>query len=220
MRKRISAARRTPEEIVRTGWNRLSPLYRPTNSRVDRTGHRNKEYAGWLGLLQRTLPPRARVLELGCGSGHPTARTLSKKFRVTGVDISEVQIRRARELVPHARFLRADMTRVRFPPGRFEGVVMLYSLIHVPVRKHRPLLRRIFRWLTPGGLLLSIVGWTAWTGRESSWLGTGVEMYWSHADADTYETWFRLIGFQVLRRRFVPEGDSGHELFLVRKPVS
>ncbi|MCI4352849.1 MAG: class I SAM-dependent methyltransferase [Thermoplasmata archaeon] len=211
---------RRPEEIVRQGWNKLSSVYRPEGSRTDRTGHPNQEYKTWLTPLLVELPEGARVLDLGCGNGNPTAILLSRRFRLTGVDISEVQVRRARGLVPGARFLRADMTRVRFPAGTFAAVVMLYSMIHVPLRKQRPLLRRIFRWIAAGGLLLAIIGSTAWTGRESSWLGVEADMYWSHADASTYQRWLRELGFSLLQRRFIPEGDSGHELFLVRKPGS
>ncbi|MCI4347902.1 MAG: class I SAM-dependent methyltransferase [Thermoplasmata archaeon] len=210
---------RTPEEIVREGWNRLSRIYRPVRSHGDCTGHLNREYRDWLAPILRGLPGGSRVLDLGCGNGSPTARLLSEKFQLTGVDISDVQVRRARALVAHARFLRADMTRVRFPAGSFAGVVVLYSMIHVPVRKQRPLLRRIYRWLGPGGLLLAIVGRTAWTGRESQWLGVKGEMYWSHTDASTYQQWLREIGFHVIRRRFIPEGESGHELFLARRPA-
>jgi ubiquinone/menaquinone biosynthesis C-methylase UbiE len=166
------------------------------------------------------LPRGASVLDLGCGNGDPVARGLSRRFRVTGVDISDVQIRRARRLVPDAQFLRADMTTLRFPTGSFQAVVALYSMIHVPLRKQRPLLRRIYRWLSPGGLLLAILGKTAWTGRENSWLGVKAEMYWSHTDAATYDKWLRATGFDILRRKFIPEGNSGHELFLARKVTS
>jgi hypothetical protein len=45
-------------------------------------------------------------------------------------------------------------------------------------------------------------------------------MYWSHADAASYERWLRVAGFELLHRTFVPEGDGGHALFLVKKPGS
>lgn len=159
------------------------------------------------------------MLDVGCGNGDPVARALARKFRVTGVDISAVQIRRARALVPDARFLRADMSTLRFPPDSFEAVIAFYSTIHVPRRKQRPLFRRIVRWLTPGGWFLAIVGSRAWTGREPSWLGVRAPMYWSHASADTYARWLREDRMEIHTRRFIPEGDSGHELFLARKPV-
>lgn len=49
------------------------------------------------------------------------------------IDVSEVQIRRARHLVPDATFLCADATTVELPSESSNAVVALYSLIHVPV---------------------------------------------------------------------------------------
>ncbi len=51
----------------------------------------------------------------------------------TGVDISDVQVERARRLVPGAVFLRADATDLDFPSGSFDAVVCLYALIHMPL---------------------------------------------------------------------------------------
>ena len=61
------------------------------------------------------------VLDLGCGCGVPVARDLvAAGHRVTGVDISDVQIQRARHLVPAATFRRADATTLHLPPESFE----------------------------------------------------------------------------------------------------
>jgi len=51
------------------------------------------------------IPEHASVLEIGCGSGELLARL--KARRVTGVDLSPVQIERARTRVPHGQFLVA-----------------------------------------------------------------------------------------------------------------
>jgi hypothetical protein len=45
-------------------------------------------------------------------------------------------------------------------------------------------------------------------------------MWWSHADAATYRSWISDAGMSVEREEFVPEGDSGHALFLARRPES
>jgi ubiquinone/menaquinone biosynthesis C-methylase UbiE len=72
-------------------------------------------------------------------------------YEVTGVDLSAVQIERARRLVPAARFLHADAARVGFPPSSFDAVVSLYALIHVPLDEQPSLLDRTGRRLHPGG---------------------------------------------------------------------
>jgi cyclopropane fatty-acyl-phospholipid synthase-like methyltransferase len=167
------------------------------------------------------LPEHSKVLDLGCGCGYPVSRLLSRKFVVTGVDISDVQIKRARELVPSAEFRRADMTRVRFPSRTFGAVVSLYAIIHVPLEEQYALFQRIYRWITPGGFFLTTLGAGRYKGVEKGWLGTDATMFWDHEDADTYQRWLEEIGFVVELREFVPEGeDSGHELFRLRRPES
>ncbi|WP_405885354.1 MULTISPECIES: class I SAM-dependent methyltransferase [unclassified Streptomyces] len=52
-------------------------------------------------------------------------RHVTAGHRVAGVDISEVQIRRAQMLVREANFIRADATSVEFSGGSFPTVVSL-----------------------------------------------------------------------------------------------
>jgi 2-polyprenyl-3-methyl-5-hydroxy-6-metoxy-1,4-benzoquinol methylase len=208
-----------PKRLVREGWNRVSTIYRPPGSRSDAFDHTNADYRDWMQPFFRMISAGTEVLDLGCGCGVPETRMLAERFRVTGIDISDVQIERARSLVPDARFLRGDMTEVSFPRESFGGVVCLYALIHVPLDEQPGLIRKVHRWLTPGGLFLVTTGATAWTGVEEGWLGSNAKMYWSHADARTYEQWFTERGFHVMRRTLVPEGDTRHALFLVQKRV-
>jgi 2-polyprenyl-3-methyl-5-hydroxy-6-metoxy-1,4-benzoquinol methylase len=208
-----------PKNVVREGWNRISTIYRPPRSRSDAFDHTNADYREWLEPFFRLLRPGTEVLDLGCGCGHPATRMLADRFRVTGVDISDVQIRRARALVRSARFVRGDMTEVTFGREAFGGVACLYALIHVPVDEQPALIAKVHRWLEPGGLFLVTTGATAWTGVEEGWLGSNAKMYWSHADARTYQTWFSERGFRVLRRTNVTEkGGARHVLFLLQKP--
>ena len=157
------------------------------------------------------------MLDLGCGCGLPATRQLARRFEVTGVDISDTQIARARRLVPEATFVRADMSRIRFPAASVHGVVALYSLFHLPLEDQRPLLVRIHRWLAPNGLLLLIAGHLPYTGVEADWLGSGATMYWAHADEATYARWLREIGFVVERQTIVREPGASHTLFLARR---
>jgi hypothetical protein len=95
--------------------------------------------------------------------------------------------------------------------------VALYSIIHLPLAEHRPLLARIHRWLAPGGLLLLIAGETTYTGTGANWLGSEAPIFWSHSDAATYEHWLEGTGFIVERRTLVRERGGRHVLFLARR---
>ncbi|MEV5818062.1 class I SAM-dependent methyltransferase [Micromonospora haikouensis] len=99
--------------LVEHGYDALSYHYR-----ADDAG--DGQYAPWLAALHRRLPGAATVLDLGCGCGCgcgvPAARFLAAAgHHVTGVDISAVQVERARRLVPTGTFRRADATRVDLP---------------------------------------------------------------------------------------------------------
>jgi cyclopropane fatty-acyl-phospholipid synthase-like methyltransferase len=160
------------------------------------------------------LPPRARVLDLGCGAGVPASRILANLgFRVTGLDISAVQIDRARSLVPDATFVHADMAGWECEPGSFDGIVSLYALIHVPLQDQQRLFPRLKYWLTPGGYLLAIVGHERWTGVEDY---MGAPMFWDHADTATYLAWLQEAGLDPLWHRVIPEGAARHTLVLAR----
>jgi 2-polyprenyl-3-methyl-5-hydroxy-6-metoxy-1,4-benzoquinol methylase len=199
-------------EVVRRGYDALSYYYRADDAEDGR-------YGPWLAELAARVPAGGTVLDLGCGCGVPVDRSLAAAgYQVTGVDISEVQIERARRLVPAAAFIRADASTVTFPSGSFDAVVCLYALVHMPLEAQPPLLRRVAGWLRPGGWLLTVTGQRAWAGTEANWLGGPATMWWSHADAATYRAWLDEAGLRVTAQEFVPEGDGGHALFWAQRP--
>jgi cyclopropane fatty-acyl-phospholipid synthase-like methyltransferase len=154
------------------------------------------------------------VLDLGCGCGVPATAILAERYSVTGIDLSPVQISRARRLVPTAQFECADMAAVDFPAQTFAAVVSFYAIIHLPLEEQPPIFRDVRRWLRPGGYLLATLGSGAWTGTEDNWLGA--PMYWSHADRATYVAWLEEVGFEIGWTRFIPEGTGGHTLILAK----
>lgn len=200
-----------PTEIVRAGYDRASIHYRP-----DEDPEAESTYARYLAPVLRRVPAGAPVLDLGCGAGVPGTRLLAKRFRVLGVDLSSVQVDRARSLVPEAEFRQADMASLDFPARSFEAIVCLYAIIHLPLADQPGLIERMARWLRAGGYLLVTVGHEAWTGTEDDWLGSGATMAWSHGDEATYLDWLARAGFDVIERTFIPEGAGGHVLLLAR----
>jgi cyclopropane fatty-acyl-phospholipid synthase-like methyltransferase len=211
-----SAARR---DLVRRGYDAVSFVYRPdVDASEATTSETAATYRGWIDELVSHLEPGARVLDIGCGAGVPADQLMVVAgLDVTGVDISEVQIDRARSSVPRATFVCCDIVDFALEPEGFDAVVSLYALIHLPLDDQQDLLPRIFGALRPGGLFLAIVGHEQWTGVERY---LGAPMFWDHADTDTSLTWLRREGFQLLWHRYVPEGDVGHTLVLARRPAT
>jgi len=203
-----------PKDTVRAGYDLVSHAYR------DDAGKDCGKYLEWVEELRPHLRPGSEVLELGCGCGIPVAREMAKTHPYIGVDLSPVQIERARKLAPSAKFLCGDMAELGFPDQSFGAVLCLYAIIHLPLAEQKPLLVRIHQWLETKGWLMVIVGWGAWTGTARDWLGVkDATMYWSHTDFETYRAWLAETGFTVHSYRFVPEGEGGHYLLLAQKTV-
>jgi SAM-dependent methyltransferase len=201
-----------PKDVVRRGYDAASVRY-------DEWSDGETKYSAWLAELRKRIPAGGEVLDLGCGSGLPVARDLTHAgYHVTGVDMSEVQIRRARELVPAAEFLQADISSVDFDSESFDAVVSFFALIHLPLGEQLPLLCRIAGWLRPGGTFVATTGYRAWTGYEKNWLDGGAPMWWSQADVATYRSWIAQAGLVIEREEFVPEDDGGHALFWASRP--
>ncbi|HEV8459981.1 MAG TPA: class I SAM-dependent methyltransferase [Gaiellaceae bacterium] len=130
----------------------------------------------WLNKLLDLLPG-GDVLELGCGDGTRETGVLASRYRTTGVDLSVEQLRRARERVPDATFVHADVTEVSFAAQSFDAVCAFYVLSHVPRELLPALFARVRAWLRPGGYFLATLGASDVENWHGEWLG--VPMYFS-----------------------------------------
>ena len=117
------------------------------------------DYLAW---TVRDLPPGARVLESGCGSGKMSLALASRGYRVTAMDISDkilaglasARDRLAGELgVPLAvETVRGDIERMPLEDGRFDAVVSEGVLEHWTERADRVrVLAEMARVTRPGG---------------------------------------------------------------------
>ncbi|MBB1255626.1 class I SAM-dependent DNA methyltransferase [Streptomyces alkaliterrae] len=121
--------------------------------------HKEGQLAAGRWLAER-LPPGSRVLDLGCGTGLPTARQLTDAgHRVVGVDISAGMLRVAAREVPEAEFHQLDVADLEGADlGVFDGVAAFFSLLMLPREEIPVALRMVHGMLRPGGLLaLSMV---------------------------------------------------------------
>ncbi len=192
-----------PSHIVAQGYDQIAERYVEWSLRLG-TEQRDR----YLEVLLQQLPLGACVLEIGCGTGMLTTVRLAERFAVTGVDISPRSVALATRNVPKATFVHADMTALDFPPDSFDGITAFYAITHVPREEHGQLLRKVRRWLRPGGLLVATMGATASPGDvEQDWLG--VPMYFSHQDTETNKRLVQEAGLRLLYAREETTDEDG-----------
>jgi SAM-dependent methyltransferase len=194
---------REPKEIVARGYDAIALRYAEWAGQVD------SPVMEWVRDLDARLDVDGDVLELGCGRGVPVTRELARRHRVTGVDISAVQVELARHHVPEASFVHADATELEVAPASFDAVVALFVFGHVPIEEQSGLIARIGLWLRDGGLFLGTFG--AGDGGEqidADWLGA--PMFFASLGGDAYLPLLRDAGLEPVRDEVVAHHEPGH----------
>ncbi|HEX9881099.1 MAG TPA: class I SAM-dependent methyltransferase [Hyphomicrobium sp.] len=112
----------------------------------------------WLDRFLAIVPAGEPLLDLGGGAGEPIARYLIASGReVWGADFAEPMLSLARERLPQATWVHADMRHLDL--GRtFGGIVGWDSFFHLTRDEQRAVIPILARHLSPGGALLLTVG--------------------------------------------------------------
>ncbi|MET9926663.1 MULTISPECIES: class I SAM-dependent methyltransferase [unclassified Streptomyces] len=107
-----------------------------------------------LDRLLEHLAPGSRVLDVGSGTGVPTARRLAAAgHRVVGVDVSPVMTALAARQVPEAEFRCGDIRELPWADEEFDAACVYFSLLQMSRREQTELLGRLARAVKPGGRL-------------------------------------------------------------------
>jgi len=161
---------RTPESAAQV-YDDLGQVYE------DAFGHQPAVGTA-LDHLLTLLPVRARVLDLGSGTGSPVAVTVAAAGHdVTGYDVSEKMVGLARTRVPGARFERADMLTLDFSDGSWDAVLSFFSMLQLPLCDQAAMLTRLARWLAPGGYFVLATVPSDKDGRMGEWMGHWVQTF-------------------------------------------
>jgi SAM-dependent methyltransferase len=100
-------------------------------------------------------PGGGRCLDIGCGTGLHLPALLDLGWAVTGIDVSEDQLRVARERAGvGVDLVQADATELPFGDGTFDAALSAFT--HTDVDDFEGLLREAARVLRPGGRLVYV----------------------------------------------------------------
>ncbi len=137
---------------------RTQAIYERNAARFDRERPKRLHEQAWLDRWLAKVPNGGRLLDLGCGAGDPIASYLIQRgFVVTGLDFSEPMLAIAREKMPSAHWIHADMRLMAL--GRsFHAILGWNSFFHLTQNEQRHLLPLLSNHLLPGGSLMLTVG--------------------------------------------------------------
>lgn len=110
-------------------------------------------------LLGKFLPIKSgKALDIGCGMGISTFALEELGFEVTGIDVQEELVEKAKEIAGDigykAKFMVMDARKLDFPNESFDLVALLGNpLPHLSVYDFDRIVQEAFRVLKPGGAL-------------------------------------------------------------------
>ena len=118
-----------------------------------------KSPAQFLAENYHYIPFEGTVLDMGMGEGRNAVFLAQKGYKVTGIDISSVAVKKAyllaQEFGVKIKGVVASLKEYKIQPGSYDAIICFYFV-------DRELLDKIHTWLKPGGVLI----YEAYTLRE------------------------------------------------------
>lgn len=168
----------------------------------------------WLDRFCARLPAGAAILDVGCGSGRPSAGELVRRgFRVTGIDSSPSLIALCRARMPGQEWIVADMRTLDLG-RRFEGIVVWHSSFHLTPDDQRALFPRLAAHSAPGGALMFTGGEEAGV-RIGEWQSE--PLYHASLAPDEYAALLEANRFTILAHTACDPECGGATVWLARK---
>ncbi len=123
--------------------------------------YEDKDYAAECDLLERVFDKYDRrvqsILDIGCGTGNHSIPLAQRGYQVTGVDLSESMLERARQKAGDGNpvFVQGDARKVNLHQT-FDAVLMMFAVLGYQLSNDDVLaaLRTVRQHLKPGGLFV------------------------------------------------------------------
>ena len=170
----------------------------------------------WLDRLLALLPPRPRILDIGCGHGEPIARYFIERESesdLTGIDSSTRLIALCRERFPGQAWHVADMRRLALD-ATFEGLVAWDSFFHLGADDQRAMFDVFRRHAAPQSALLFTSGPAA---GEAIGSFEGEPLYHASLDPAEYRSLLDAAGFRVVSHVRNDPDCGGHTIWLAQR---
>jgi SAM-dependent methyltransferase len=137
----------------------------------------------WAAVSRLLGAGSGTLLDVGCGTGAYAVALGDLGWQVTGVDVSEDMLRRARARGVNA--IQADATELPFPDSSFDAAVSVWT--HTDIGELEAMLNETTRVLRPGSPFVSV-------GAHPCFVGPHSEYVEAHGTPILHAGWYRRSG--------------------------
>jgi len=160
----------------------------------------------------------SQVLDWGSGPGVPYDLYLSQNnISITGIDISQKHINIAKKNVPDAKYYLGDFCDFDYGDKQYDGIISLYSIIHVPRDDQANLFKKAHGLLKTRGIALFTIGVNDKSKTRDDFCDG--KMAWSHYKYNITLEMIENAGFKIIKtdNEFGHESDENHLWVLAEK---
>jgi len=145
------------------------------------------------------LPPKAKILDLGCGSGRDAKIFSELGADILGIDFSSNLIEIAKSHALAATFELMDIEDLNLPEGVYDGVWSICSLGHIAKNKLPNVLNKIYSLLNKNGYFYLALkkGKGEILEKDTRYNGEH-KKFWSYFEEDEIKHYLKAANFDVL----------------------
>lgn len=158
----------------------------------------------------KLLPPKGRVLDVGCAGGRDSKKFFQKGFEVIGIDLATSFLKEARRNAPKVKFIKMDIKRLKFPKDYFDAIWASAVLLHLSKKDVPKTLKGFYRVLRFGGKLHIRVKEGKGSGYKKDKLSSGEKRFFTYFLKDELEGLVKKAGFEIILSRVFPD-ESGRK---------
>lgn len=129
----------------------ITLTYYNVNAEAFCSGTQNAAFSEHQDIFLKCLPPKASILDLGCGSGRDSRVFLLKGYDVEAIDGSEELCRLASECI--GKEVKCCKFQELEAENLYDGIWACASMLHLNITDLEAVMKRIDRALKPAGIL-------------------------------------------------------------------
>jgi len=151
-----------------------------------------------LHRFAQEIGDRRPVWDFGCGPGQTTQYLTNLGIEISGLDLSERMLERARTIHPEIHFRKGNILELEFENGSIAGAVAFYAIVHFSEEQVRRAFHEVFRVLQPGGIFLLTYHIGEETIHVEEFLGKKVDIDFMFFTTDFISSCLRESGFNKI----------------------
>ena len=150
------------ETEPRTRWSEVSGGLAAATAyqqRFDELAARGVDIAGEAAFVESLVPPPARVLDAGCGTGRVATQLTALGYHCVGVDADAGLVAEAHRRDPSTHFVRQDLATLQLRSQAFEVAVLAGNVVPLLAPGTlQAVMHRVVAHLQPGGTVVAGFG--------------------------------------------------------------